>query len=313
MKVFRDLKSIKNTIRASVATVGVFDGVHIGHKKIIKEVVRRSKILNLKSVVLTFDPHPLKVLNPGARVPSLVSLQHRRNLIEELGVDYLVILKFTKAFSRLSPERFVKNILINKLSSKEIYVGENFYFGKGAKAGIDGLRSLSGEFGFKVKVFRPIKTEANIISSTLIRRLIVNGNITKASIFLGRPLSILGTVVMGSSRGRIMGYPTANIDPHHEAIPPSGVYAVRVKRKDKILKGVLNIGVRPTFFKDKGLDGPREPTIEVHIFDFNERLYGEEIEIVFVKKLRDERRFKDRQDLILQIRRDEEIARAILS
>ncbi|MBI4974488.1 MAG: bifunctional riboflavin kinase/FAD synthetase [Candidatus Omnitrophica bacterium] len=311
MKVFRGTKDIENNIRDTIATIGVFDGVHIGHRRIIKEVVKRSKVLNLKSVVVTFDPHPLKVLNPSANVPSLASLEHRRALIAELGVDYLVILKFTRSLSKLSPEIFINNILIDKLSIKEIYVGENFYFGRGAKAGIETLKKWSIKFGFTVKVFKPIQTKGRIISSTLIRRLIVNGDIRKASHFLGRPVSILGTVVKGSSRGRIMGYPTANIDPHHEAIPPSGVYAVRVRYKNKFLKGILNIGVRPTFFKAKGSE-EREPTIEVHIFGFDKRIYGEDIEVIFIKKLRDEKRFKDRYDLIRQIRRDERMARNIL-
>lgn len=311
MKVFRGLKDIKDNIRGSIATIGVFDGVHIGHGRIIKEAVRRSKALGLESVVVTFDPHPAKVLNPKAKVPSLASLDHRRTLIEELGIDYLVILKFTRALSRLSPERFIKNILIDKLSSKEIYVGENFYFGKGGKAGIVTLKKLGVKFGFKVRIFRPIRTHGRIISSTLIRQLVVNGDIRKASRFLGRPVSVLGTVVRGSSRARSMGYPTANVDPHHEAIPPSGVYAVRVKYENKFLKGILNIGVRPTFSRAKGLED-REPTIEVHIFDFDKLIYGEDIEVIFIKKLRDEKRFKDRQALIRQIKRDEAIARSTL-
>lgn len=307
MKIIRGLKNLKDGINGgSILTIGIFDGVHIGHRKIIREVVRRAKVLKAKSVVLTFDPHPSKILDPKGKVPSLASLEHRIRLIDSLGVDYLIILAFTRSLAAISPERFVKNILMRKLALKEIFVGENFYFGKGARASIKTLSMLSEDLGFKVRIIKPVRTDGHIISSTLIRRLIVNGAFSKASKFLGRPVSILGTVVKGLRRGRILGYPTANINPHHEAIPPSGVYAVKVKFKDRFLKGVLNIGVRPTFYKNTEAV---EPTIEVHIFDFDRKIYGDDLEIIFIKKLRDERKFKNRDNLVFQIRRDEEMAR----
>lgn len=309
MKIVRGLRGIKKLAkRSSVVTIGVFDGLHIGHKEIIEMVVKRAKKLNLKSVVLTFDPHPLKVLHSTSWIPSLLSLNHRIKLIEELGVDFLAVLNFTKTISNLSPEKFVKDILISKIGVKEIYVGENFYFGKGAEAGTDALKGLAERFGFGAEIVKPIRIGKDIVSSSLIRKLIMSGDIEKASKFLGRPMSILGTVVSGSRLARVLGYPTANINPHHEAIPPSGVYAVLARLKNRVFKGVLNIGTRPTFYSPRD----PEPTIEVHIFDFDERIYGKEIEILFIEKLRDEAKFKNRDELIEQIRKDEKLARAIL-
>lgn len=306
MKVINGLKGM---IKYGVVTIGVFDGVHIGHKKIIREVVKRAKVLKAKSIVLTFDPHPSKILNSRMYIPRLASLKHRIKLIGQLGVDYLVVIKFTRPVLNMPPEKFVKSILIRRLGLKEIYVGENFYFGKGAGAGVNALKKMARDFGFKIKIFKPIKREGHIVSSSLIRQLIVNGDIVKASRLLGRPVSILGTVVRGNKRGRILGFPTANINPHHEAIPPDGVYAIRIRFKDKLFRGILNIGVRPTFCKNSKAC---EPTIEVHIFNFNKKLYGEDLEVIFVKKMRNEKRFADRDSLVCQIKRDAEKARAFL-
>lgn len=310
MKVISGLKKIKGLASAgSIVTVGVFDGVHVGHAHLLKNMVRRAKALGAKSVVLTFDPHPLKVLNKSSEAPSLISLKHRVRLIEREGVDYLVMLRFTRSASRIPPEEFIKKILVDGLSLKEIYVGENFYFGKGAKAGVDTLRNFGMIFDFKVRVIKPVKVDRKVVSSSSIRSLILKGKIGKARKFLGRPVTILGTVVSGFSRGRELGFPTANVNPHHEVIPPAGVYAVKVNYRGRLLNGVLNIGVRPTFFRG-GKD--IEPTTEVHIFDFDKKIYGEDIELVFVKKIRDEMKFKTKDDLASEIRRDVSAARAIL-
>ena len=308
MKTIRGLRKLKRPIKGSIVTIGVFDGVHIGHRKVINKVVSAAKKLCLKSVVLTFDPHPLKVLHTSSGVPSLISLNHRIKLIKELGLDVLVILKFTKSIAGLAPEKFVRDILICKIGMKEIYVGKDFYFGKGASSGPEVLKNLAKKFLFKTTMVKSVKIGRNIVSSSVIRRFIINGNIEKASRFLGRPVSVLGTVVGGSKLARVLGYPTANINPHHEAIPPSGVYAVRVRFKKRVLKGVLNIGSKPTFYSPKD----RKTAIEVHIFDFDKRIYGRELEVLFVKKIRDEFKFKDKDALVAQIRQDEAIARKLL-
>lgn len=310
MIVIRDLKDIKSPIKRSVATVGIFDGVHLGHKFIIKKIAQRAEEIGAKSVVLTFEPHPLKVLNAKSYVPTLISLEHRTGLIGRMGIDYFMVLKFTKAFSKMAPEEFVKKVLVDKIGLEEIYIGEDFYFGRNAQGTPEALSRLGKDYGFRVRIIKPFKTRGRIVSSSLIRKLILKGEISEAAKFLGRPVSILGTVVRGSSRGRILGFPTANVNPHHEVVPPAGVYAVMVKHEEEILKGVLNIGRRPTFYSQTR---DLEPTIEVHIFDFDKDVYGADLEIFFVRKIRDELRFDDRYDLALRIREDAETAKKILS
>lgn len=309
MMVIKGIRTIKKPLPASVVTVGVFDGIHIGHALVIKKAVARAKDLGVKSVVVTFDPHPAKVMHPRTSVPSLISLAHRTRLIGSLGADILVVTKFTKAIAGLSAEKFVKRFLIDKLGMREMYVGENFYFGKGAAADKSALKKLSGKMGFKINVIKPVSLNGKIVSSSIIREQVVHGRLHEAARFLGRPVSVLGTVVKGLRIGRILGFPTANIDPHHEAIPPGGVYAVKVRYKKRLLGGVLNIGSRPTFFRSGG-DG--EPTVEVHIFNFNKDIYGEDLEINFIKKLRDERRFRNKDELAAQIRKDAAIAYCIV-
>lgn len=307
MQVIKGLNTLRS-VKNSVVTVGVFDGVHTGHKKIISKVVQAAKKRKLSSVVLTFDPHPLKILNPKLKVPSLISLKHRIRLLEELGVDDVIVLNFTRSFSRILPEKFVRDILVKKIGAKAIFAGPDFYFGKGAKAGYALLRKLSRTFGFKVKIVKPVKIRGSIVSSSLIREHISKGELGRAAILLGRPVSILGTVVKGTGLAKYLGYPTANVNPHHEAIPPTGVYAVRIKLGSKRFKGVLNIGTRPTFYSPQD----KEPSIEVHIFNFKGDLYGRDVEILFVKKIREERKFKVIADLISAIKNDEKKALQIL-
>ena len=292
--------------KRSVVTIGVFDGVHIGHRTIIKKVAARAKRLKAESVVVTFDPHPLKVLDVRHFVPSLISLKHRIKLIKALGIDRVLVMDFNKKIAAMPPEKFVADSIIKKLDAREIFVGEDFRFGRGAQSDAFDLKAIGEKNGLKVNVIKHVKKKGFIISSTLIRRLVVSGSINEASNFLGRPYSILGTVVVGSKLARSLGYPTANINPHHEAIPPSGVYVVKVKFNGRLFKGVMNIGVRPTFY-DHGRD--KEPSIEVHIFDFHLRIYGKDLEILFVRKLREEKKFKTIDSLIAQIKKDEALAR----
>lgn len=293
----------------SIVTIGVFDGVHIGHRAVISRVLKRAKALKTMSIVVTFDPHPMKVLKSNHLVPSLISLKHRESLIKELGVDKVVVMAFDKKMAQMPPEKFIKNILIDKVKAGEIFVGEDFRFGKRASAGVATLKMLGKKSGLRINAVKHIKKDGRIVSSSLIRQLVVSGKTKKASSLLGRPYSILGTVVSGSRLGHLLGYPTANINPHHEAIPPSGVYAVRIKYRGRIHKGIMNIGVRPTFY-DHGRD--KEPSIEVHIFNFNQRIYGRDLEIIFVKKLRSERKFNQIDKLIGQIRKDSMQARRVL-
>lgn len=299
-------------MRKTVAAIGIFDGVHLGHRRIIRAAViacramSTAKKIRVRSVVITFDPHPLKILRPYKPIPSIMSTAHRVRLIRELGADACLVIRFTKKFSNLKPRDFVKKILVDRFRVLELFVGTNFVFGKGNTGDTALLKRFGREYGFKVTVVPMVKVGGKIISSTAIRDLITRGRLAEASRMLGRPVTVFGTVVSGASRGRLLGYPTANIDPHHEAIPPSGVYAVRVRLGNKKFGGALFIGHRPTF-------GEREPVIESHIFDFRSMIYGEDIEVTFVKRLRGVRKFAGHEKLVEQIRKDDAYARRILS
>lgn len=299
------LNDIKKILRRSVVAVGVFDGVHIGHRHILKALVKRAKVLKAESVVLTFFPHPSSILHAKRPSPLLMSLDHRIRILEEAGIDITVIVKFTKGFSRINPETFVLKMLLGKLGMKELLVGDKFTLGSMRRGNIKFLEGMAKAHGFKLIKVGLLKAKTRRVSSTYIRSLIARGKIKTASRLLARPVSILGTVKRGARRGRILGFPTANIDPHHEAIPPSGVYAVYVIYNNRRHKGLLNIGFRPTFYHG---DLPPEPTIEVHLFDFDKDIYREDIEILFVKKLRPEKRFKKRLGLIRRIILDKRLA-----
>ncbi|PIW68732.1 MAG: hypothetical protein COW10_00945, partial [Candidatus Omnitrophica bacterium CG12_big_fil_rev_8_21_14_0_65_42_8] len=268
---------MKKTLYPSIVTIGIFDGVHKGHQAILKKVIRRAKIARLKSVVITFNPHPVKVLSPGAKIPLLMSLGHRIRLIKKMGVDECLVMRFTKGFSRLSPEDFIKNVLVDKFNLKALVTGGNFLFGFEEKGGVALLRKLSRAYDFKFYSVPPLKMDGNFISSTRIRRLIEEGDLKSASKMLGRPVTILGTVVKGRRFGRKIGFPTANINPHHESIPPGGVYGVDAVLGEKKYSGILNISGRKI--------------IEVHIFNFKKDIYGKDIEIIFRQKIRDEKKF----------------------
>lgn len=308
MKVIYGIKGLHIAPGRSVVTIGVFDGVHIGHVSVIKKAIARARSEGLESVIITFDPHPLKTIRKRPGAPSLISLDHRIRLLRALSPDYIVVLRFSKALARQSPSYFAREVLAHRAGAKEVYVGEDFYFGKGAKAGPGELRKLGRALGFGVEVVPYVKIGASRVSSSLIRGLIAGGDLKKAGKLLGRTVSVLGTVTSGANLARELGYPTANLNPHHEIIPPCGVYAVLVRYGDKMLKGVLNIGLRPTFYAPRD----REPAIEVHIFNFHKTIYGRELEVIFVKKIRDERRFPDRERLIARIEEDEKAAVAIL-
>lgn len=309
MEVINGLEKVRQGFKYPVVTIGTFDGVHLGHREVILKMVERANICGGTSIILTFDPHPMKVLRPEAWPPSLTSLQHRLKLIGELDANVCVIVRFNRKFSSTPPEEFVREVLVKRLTTKELFLGYNYVFGSGRSGDIDLMKRLAGSYGFRVTKVDPVRMDGQVISSTLVRSYIDRGKLREASKFLGRPFSILGTVVKGSKRGRLIGYPTANIDPHHEAIPPSGVYGVRVRLNNGEFFGILNIGTRPTF----AVDHPLEPTIEVHIFDFDLKIYGKDIEIIFLEKLRDERKFATKEELIEQIKIDEAKVRKELS
>lgn len=300
MKVIYGLKQIKK-YRKPVIALGVFDGVHQGHREILEGIVRKARNIKGTSLALTFWPHPQKE-------ESLYSLEHRLRLINELGVDICIVINFNQKFAKISAVDFIKDILFKKIHANYIYVGKNFRFGKNAEGNAKILDELSKKYNFKLKIFEVIEIKNKPISSTYIRTLIKKGKLSLAQKLLTRPVSILGTVIKGNLLGRRLGFPTANINPHHEVIPPQGVYAVRVIFNDKKFKGVCYIGTKPTFES-----GNKKIHIEVHIFNFNKKIYGKYVEIQFVKNIRTDKKFDSLARLAQQIKKDVILAKRVFS
>jgi riboflavin kinase/FMN adenylyltransferase len=300
MRVIHNIKDV-GCIGPSVAAIGVFDGVHRAHSAIIKAAISKARRLGVPAVVVTFWPHP-------RGQESLYSLEHRLRLLEGLGVDLCIVVRFTSMFARMSPEAFVRDIICKCLNARVVYVGENFRFGKNASGDVADLSALLMQCRATINVFKTLKTGGKAISSSYIRRLISLGKLAAAQRLLLRPVAVYGHVVHGTGRGALLGFPTANIDPHHEITPPSGIYAVRVLLNNARLKGICYIGTRPTFYRtDKFF------AIEVHIFNFNKNIYDTYIEVQFIKKIRDDRSFASASELTLQIKRDISKAKEILA
>lgn len=305
MRIIRGIRNLKIKGPAAV-TVGIFDGVHRGHQKILKELKRCSLAIKGKSCVVTFEPHPLSILRPHKTPPALIATGHKMKLLASEGVDASVIINFTRDFAAMTPAHFAEEVLKKKINARYLLVGENFVLGKGRAGNIANLKSIGRKLGFDVRTVKPLRSGGQVISSTLIRRMVMSGDLDNARQLLGRDVSVLGTVVRGSRRGRTIGFPTANIDPHHEAIPAIGVYAVKVKIGRKKHGGVANIGFRPTFY---GAKTRREPVIEIHILDFSKLIYGEDVEVVFLKRIRQERKFRSKEALSSRIKKDITIAK----
>lgn len=309
MKVLHGYRNIKGSLNDPVLAIGIFDGIHLGHKRVIKRVLNSCEH-GRDAAILTFDPHPQSILSPAKSPPRIMSIEHRLSLFEKMGLDAVIVIRFTEFLAEMSPEEFVKKV-IQGIGSRKIYVGSNFHFGYGKEGNVKTFREIGKKYDVDVNVVPPVKQGNRVISSTWLRRLITDGNLEKAEKLLRRPVSILGTVVGGDKRGRSIGCPTANIDPHQEVIPPKGVYAVEVDVAGKLFNGVLNIGFKPTFYGRK-LKKRKEPKIEVHIIGYKGDLYGHHLEIFFVKKLRRERKFRGNEGLIKQIKKDIEIAVNVL-
>jgi riboflavin kinase/FMN adenylyltransferase len=255
-------------------------------------------------VALTFDPHPMRVLQPDKAPLLLTSTEHKLALIEKLGMDACLVLKFDRAFSETPAEKFIEQIAF----CRQVFVGSRFRFGHNRAGTVGLMRTLAPKHGFTVKEIKSVLTaDGELISSTAVRNHVLAGRLERSAEMLGRPFSILGTVTEGDRVGRDLGYPTANIDPHNEAIPPNGVYAANVHFRGAMHRGIVNIGVRPTF-----TGRSRQRVIEVHILDFAADIYGQDIETVFVKKLREEQKFTAVEALKRQIAEDEKNARALL-
>ena len=286
------------------AGIGNFDGIHLGHKKIIDAVKRYSEKNSTCSCVITFNPHPQKVL--GRKDVSLIfPLERRFKMLESTGIDAVICLDFTRELSKVSAENFVKDILLDRLKIKDIVVGPGFSFGHKRKGNVDLLRSMGETHGFNTVVAGAARVGDRVVSSSAIRDLVREGEIYESNRFFGYDYYIEGVVVEGEKRGRKLGFPTVNLDTEWEILPKPGVYATYVKLSDGFHGSITNIGIRPTFEESK-------LTVETHIFDFNDDLYGEEVRVNFVERLRDEKRFESVDKLVEQINHDIAGVREIL-
>jgi len=299
MKTLTQLHRLKQHGRPVVLAAGFFDGVHRGHVKVIERTVARAREIGGEAWVLTFDTHPLRVLNPEAAPLLLTANRHKLALLERTGVDGCLMLPFTRAQSAVEPNDFVTHLRECIPSLAEIIVGRNWRFGRHGR-GTPGVVSRMGRgTGLQVTVVAPVIHKAETISSTRIRAEVLRGNLDETAAMLGRPFSVLGTVTTGRSIGRKLGFPTANLDPHNEVLPPHGVYAVRAVIRGRLRDGVMNFGLRPTV-----TDGHSIPTLELHVFNFSGNLYGKDVEVFFVDFLREERKFTGLEDMRAAIARD---------
>ncbi len=295
---------------AVVAAIGIFDGVHRGHRAILRQAVRRAKKIGGVPVAVTFYPHPTVVLAPQAVPPMLLSLDQRLCAFQTCGIRAAVVVPFTRSFSKWTAEEFARRFLTGRLRVKEVVVGHDFGFGAGRSGTVETLRLLGARFGFQVRVVTPIRLEGMRISSRSIREMVRSGRLARAARFLGRPVSLTGRVVRGDGRGRVLGFPTANIQTASGVLPPVGVYAVRGRvGKGPLLKGMANLGYRPTFRRRVKSE---KPVLEVHFFGFKKRLIGRDLELEFVGKLRPERKFASAELLKVQLKRDAARARRLL-
>jgi len=292
---------------AKVTTIGTFDGVHIGHQKIIKRLVDIAHKKHLNSVVLTFFPHPRMVLQNNNDIRLLNTIEERETILSDLGLDYLVVKTFTKEFANLSAEEFVKNILVDKLNAKHIIIGYDHRFGKGRSANIDDLKSFGKQYDFEVEEISVQDIEDVSVSSTKIRNALNDGDILTANTYLGYNFYITGKVVKGKGLGRKIGFPTANIEiaEDYKLIPKNGVYVIKTSIENKLVYGMMNIGMNPT------VNGTKK-TIEAHFFNFNNDIYNQTLKIEFVARLRDEQKFESVELLKKQLKLDEKNAKVFI-
>jgi riboflavin kinase/FMN adenylyltransferase len=285
--------------------VGTFDGVHLGHWSVLQEIARRAATTGRRSVLVTFDPHPLRIVRPEHAPPLLTTPLEKKEILAESGLEYAVFLSFTKELSKYEPRRFVEEVLIGRLGMEELVIGYDHGFGRDRSGDPDTLVAIGLELGFTVDVVPPVSVAGKAVSSSRIREAITNADMREARVCLGRPYSIRGVVVRGEGRGRGLGFPTANlrVGDRDKLIPPQGIYAVRAAVRGGVRVGALHLGPRPTF---KG----SPPTIELHLLDFDEDIYGEEIRVDFVRYLREILPFSTVAALVDQMREDVEAARA---
>lgn len=306
MNVIRDLNELAGPLKHPVLTIGNFDGVHKGHLALFDMVKEIAGKIGGQSVVMTFEPHPVKVVKPGNGPPLITPAKQKLKLISDAGIDVILCLPFTMEFARIPAEEFVDDLLVRKIGVEELIVGYDYSFGSARKGNIELLKKKGEEAGFKVHVVEPVHLNNTPVSSTSIRNLIKEGNLQEAKRLLGRDYRITGVVKKGMGRGeKILGFPTANLTPVDELIPKKGVYAVKVYLDEKEYNGVCNIGNNPTF-------GGTALSIETHVLDFSGDLLGRDFTIRFISRLREEKTFGGIEELAEQINRDIALARELL-
>lgn len=306
MEIVRHIEDRNLSIAEPILTLGNFDGIHLGHQALLQHVVREAKARGGRSVVLTFEPHPLKVLAPE-RAPRLI-LTHKDKMIllHSFGVDVVIIQTFNPSFAAVGAEEFVRRYMVERLGVRKMWVGRDLRFGKGRKGRVEDLIRWGSASGFEVGIVEPVELGGMRVSSSRIRGLIERGEVHEAERFLGRYHFVSGRVIPGYQRGRQLGFPTANIIPRTEVIPLDGIYATFLQVEERLWPSVTNIGVNPTFG-----DGPR--TIETYLLDFSGDLYGRSVKLFFVKRVREEKKFPSVEILVEQMKKDVQRAQEILS
>src|SRR5688572_4842269 len=297
MKIFHGTDNA-NIQKPTVLTLGVFDGLHLGHQRIMRTVTERARAVNASATAITFDPHPRAVLHPESAPPLLQTLDQRLANFEVLGIEQAIVIPFDREFASNPAEGFLRDIVHDRLHAKEVYLGKGFAFGKDRGGNIDLLRMMSGELGFVADEVDEVRLRGNRISSSKIRKLLAEGRVNLARRMLGRPYGVEGVIIRGNRRGRTIGFPTANLKPHNRVVPKNGVYATATLVDGTWRRSITNVGVRPTF------EDSTEVSIESNIFDFDGDLYGDVLRVRFLHRIRDERKFNGIDELKEQIQRD---------
>jgi len=305
MRIINDLTFTSTDFSSPVVTIGSYDGLHLGHQAIIKRVIERARSEDGDAVVLTFEPHPVKFLHPELNIPLITPKQKKMILLERFGIDCTINLPFTKDLAHLSAEEFIQNVVLNRVAPRWVVIGFNFTFGKGRTGTAADLKKMGEKLGFGVEIIPPFTVDDHVVSSTRIRELITEGRIQEANRMLGRYFFILGKVIHGHARGKGLGFPTANLEITSDLYPKKGVYAATVTEEAKTYHGVVNIGTNPTF-------DDKEFAVEVLLFDYQGDLYGKELQVALVDRLRDEQTFPSPDALVRQIEKDVHKAQEIL-
>lgn len=306
MRVLQSIDELSSVPGPLALGIGVFDGVHPGHARVIRRALGDAAKRRGTAVIVTFHPHPAKILRPERAPHLLTSTPHKLQLIKALGVEVVLLIQFDRAFAATAPEIFIAELARAARPLRTICVGEKWFFGKDRRGNVELLRAMGEKLGFTVSAVPAVEIGGRVVSSTLIRGEVEHGRLDEAEHFLGRPFTILGTVVEGKKLGHQLGFPTANLSAHNEQFPPNGVYAVRARLDAEELHGVANIGVRPSIE-----DVAPQRTLELHIFNFDRDIYGRDLEVKFEKFLRPEKKFPSLDALRAQIAADAKLSRDI--